>query len=266
MEEDLDLLLLKCQGALKELDNENFVNPWEVSDASEFLRYICPECDHNSRSLEKFSSHALAEHPKSARLFDKVAECSAKDHKNMINILENVDNIEDDFDKLAETIWEGSIMNNSHKNNKNNTKNNNSENSDENFKKFASNMVKQELKRSKPVSIMNKDEETFYEKLQKYMDDGDMKTVPPQISKNKSATKSVNLKPEQVLFDADQHAIPAAEDIEDLEDIVNDHIPYIQNVVELNNQGKGKYLFDQIFEIIKIPVLFIMIIFLFFRC
>ena len=127
-------------------------------------------------------------------------------------------------------------------------------------------MVKQELKRSKPVSIMNKDEETFYQKLQKYMDDGDMKTVPPQISKNKATTNSVNLKPEQVLFDADQHAIPAAEDIEDLEDIVNDHIPYIQNVVELNNQGKGKYLFDQIFEIIKIPVLFIMIIFLFFRC
>ena len=153
MQEDLDLLLLKCQGALKDLDNENFENnPWEVSDASEFLRYVCPECDHNSKSLDKFSSHALTEHPKSARLFDKVAECSAKDHKNMINILENVE-IEDDFDKLAETIWEGSIMNNTKKNIKNNKK---SDNSDENFKKFASNMVKQELKRSKPVSIMNK--------------------------------------------------------------------------------------------------------------
>ena len=101
MQEDLDLLLLKCQGALKELDNENFENPWEVSDASEFLRYFCPECNHNSRSLDTFSSHALAEHPKSARLFDKVAEYSAKDHKNMINILENVE-VEDDFDKLAE--------------------------------------------------------------------------------------------------------------------------------------------------------------------
>ena len=86
MQEDLDLLLLKCQGALKELDNENFENPWEVSDASEFLRYFCPECNHNSRSLDTFSSHALTEHPKSAKLFDKVAEYSAKDHKNMINI------------------------------------------------------------------------------------------------------------------------------------------------------------------------------------
>ena len=102
-------------------------------------------------------------------------------------------------------------------------------------------MVKQELKRSKPVPIMNKDEEIFYEKLQKYID-GHMESVP-KISKKADPTNSVNLKPEQVLFDADQHAIPAAEDVEDLEDILDDHIPYIQNVVELNNQGIGKYLF-----------------------
>ena len=250
MQEDLDLLLLKCQGALKELDNENFENPWEVSDASEFLRYFCPECNHNSRSLDTFSSHALTEHPKSARLFDKVAEYSAKDHKNMINILENVE-VEDDFDKLAETIWEGSILNNnSKKKNINNKNKNNSEAADENFKKIASNMVKQELKRSKPVPIMNKDEEIFYEKLQKYID-GHMESVP-KISKKADATNSVNLQPEQVLFDAEQHAIPTAEDVEDLDDVLDDHIPYIQNVVELNNQGKEKnLLYEQFFTLHK---------------
>ena len=118
---------------------------------------------------------------------------------------------------------------------------------------------------------MNKDEETFYQKLQKYMDDGDMKTVPPQISKNKAATNSVNLKPEQVLFDADQHAIPAVEDVEDLEDILDDHIPYIQNVVELNNQGKENIFLIRSLKSLRFhfysrQFLYMIIMFLFFRC
>ena len=45
-------------------------NPWEVSSASVFLKYFCPECNYCHKNLEEFSDHALENHDKSKSLFD----------------------------------------------------------------------------------------------------------------------------------------------------------------------------------------------------
>ena len=44
-------------------------NPWEVSDASRFLRYCCPECDFRNENLQEFSEHALENHILANTLF-----------------------------------------------------------------------------------------------------------------------------------------------------------------------------------------------------
>ena len=46
-------------------------NPWDVSDASTFLRYCCPDCTFASKTLETFSEHALKSHEGSKILFNK---------------------------------------------------------------------------------------------------------------------------------------------------------------------------------------------------
>ena len=45
-------------------------NPWEVRDASLFLKYCCPECNHQSNELHGFAEHALENHELSKVLFD----------------------------------------------------------------------------------------------------------------------------------------------------------------------------------------------------
>ena len=45
-------------------------NPWSVEDASDFLKYCCPECDYQILNFEMFSCHALQNHPKSKVLFE----------------------------------------------------------------------------------------------------------------------------------------------------------------------------------------------------
>ena len=45
-------------------------NPWDVSDASVFLKYCCPECDFINPNLNEFSEHALEKHVLANTLFD----------------------------------------------------------------------------------------------------------------------------------------------------------------------------------------------------
>ena len=52
-------------------DIEVDFNPWNVKDASVFLKYCCPECDFQSLELNRFSSHALENHLKSSTLFEE---------------------------------------------------------------------------------------------------------------------------------------------------------------------------------------------------
>ena len=44
-------------------------NPWEVSDASSFLNYCCPECEFIHENLQEFSKHALENHILANNLF-----------------------------------------------------------------------------------------------------------------------------------------------------------------------------------------------------
>ena len=44
-------------------------NPWNVTDASEFLKYHCPECPYQDSQLDEFSNHALQNHERSKVLF-----------------------------------------------------------------------------------------------------------------------------------------------------------------------------------------------------
>ena len=46
-------------------------NPWEVSDASVFLKYCCPECDYQFVQLEIFVIHATKYHDLSRNLFEE---------------------------------------------------------------------------------------------------------------------------------------------------------------------------------------------------
>ena len=46
-------------------------NPWEVSDASVFLKYCCPECDYQCSQLDSFGIHATKNHDLSSILFEE---------------------------------------------------------------------------------------------------------------------------------------------------------------------------------------------------
>ena len=47
------------------------INPWDVSNASVFLSYCCPECDFKSGELHGFSQHAILNHVLSHKLFSE---------------------------------------------------------------------------------------------------------------------------------------------------------------------------------------------------
>ena len=51
-----------------EMSNDN---PWEVSDASVFLKYCCPECDYQCSQLDSFGIHATKNHDLSSILFEE---------------------------------------------------------------------------------------------------------------------------------------------------------------------------------------------------
>ena len=44
-------------------------NPWEVSDASAFLKYCCPECEFNNLDSQVFTEHAIQNHINATALF-----------------------------------------------------------------------------------------------------------------------------------------------------------------------------------------------------
>ena len=56
-------------------------NPWDVSDASEFLRYCCPECDQKCAQLGDFSKHAIESHPKAQALFESMESKDIKEEE-----------------------------------------------------------------------------------------------------------------------------------------------------------------------------------------
>ena len=47
------------------------MNPWNVSDLSDFLRYCCPECDYRCEQVHSFCNHAIEEHENAKVLIRK---------------------------------------------------------------------------------------------------------------------------------------------------------------------------------------------------
>ena len=60
-------------------------NPWNVSDASVFLKYCCPECDYINLNLPEFSEHALEYHAQSIALFDPTDNQGYKNRYNLVD-------------------------------------------------------------------------------------------------------------------------------------------------------------------------------------
>ena len=60
-------------------------NPWNVSDASVFLKYCCPECDYINLSLPEFSDHALENHAQSIALFDPTDNQGYRNRYNLVD-------------------------------------------------------------------------------------------------------------------------------------------------------------------------------------
>ena len=58
-------------------------NPWDVSNASIFLNYCCPECDHKSKTLSNFAQHSLENHELSKVLFDQSDHDMVKDETSV---------------------------------------------------------------------------------------------------------------------------------------------------------------------------------------
>ena len=45
-------------------------NPWNVADATMFLKYCCPECDYQITHLNTFEVHATTQHELSSIFFE----------------------------------------------------------------------------------------------------------------------------------------------------------------------------------------------------
>ena len=56
-------------------------NPWIVEEISDFLKYCCPECNHNDQNLELFQEHSLKNHTNSIMLFKMKSEQEDFKHK-----------------------------------------------------------------------------------------------------------------------------------------------------------------------------------------
>ena len=111
----LQCMKKEVQILLKNLDSRVDFNPWAVQDASKYLRYCCPECDHQCLYLDKFKEHALKNHERAVTLFrldTKVSSLKRKlpahnTNKKKRKLKEDCDNDifdEDDDDVMAETI------------------------------------------------------------------------------------------------------------------------------------------------------------------
>ena len=81
-------------------------NPWQVSDASRFLRYCCPECDFRNEDLQEFSEHALENHIFANTLFgpekDNIKLEPSHDSTRSDMVQNTVDVKSTDFEQLED--------------------------------------------------------------------------------------------------------------------------------------------------------------------
>jgi len=62
-------------------------NPWNVSSASEFLKYCCPECDYKALDLDNFCKHSLENHLLSKTLFSDDAVKESNEFETNQNVI-----------------------------------------------------------------------------------------------------------------------------------------------------------------------------------
>ena len=87
------------------------MNPWNVSDLSDFLRYCCPECDYRCEQVHSFCNHAIEEHENAKVLIRKEQfeesqieanqEIDFEDSENF-EVVEDFDLIKEDFNFIEE--------------------------------------------------------------------------------------------------------------------------------------------------------------------
>ena len=88
---DAESICSKIQGKLQQKSEKSnsesnlALNPWDVTNASVFLSYCCPECDFKSGDLLGFSQHAIINHVLSNTLFNgrnSLKVCDMENGKN----------------------------------------------------------------------------------------------------------------------------------------------------------------------------------------
>ena len=89
----------------------SFSNPWNVSDASVFLKYCCPECDYQFVQLEIFVIHATKYHDLSRILFEETKINIDSEHvkeEPFSELLENSEVIEEASEHFDDFIEDDS--------------------------------------------------------------------------------------------------------------------------------------------------------------
>ena len=95
-------------------------NPWNVEDATMFLKYCCPECDYQITHLNTFEVHATTQHELSSIFFEntKIAKklqdpLSVNENGNGIVKLEETSaeiNIKQEFDEILDDYDESDYL------------------------------------------------------------------------------------------------------------------------------------------------------------
>ena len=259
---DLEEIIKKCELFVdnKKNQNEFHVNSWDVSDPSEFLHYICPECDEKFRNLSSFGDHAIENHPRGRQFFRcKIPMKKRNQNKNILqkevnNSLlkskqpkENSNtfdeqNILGDFDVDIDPIFENEDNVNTtevslepRKKSKKPKKSKKSIKNADEFELVAINVVKDLKKEHKQQeSSLSNTENIFYKSLSNYIDDKEnqrgffLQLNPDEKILGQNNIK--NRKTSEIVL-----AVGAANDANFDEQAFHDNCKYIANAGEQAN-------------------------------
>ena len=74
-------------GFISEIIEPKSENPWNVPSLQEFLKFVCPECDFNSKDENEFHCHALKKHDKAKEIWSKSVQnqyCKKEDNSQEV--------------------------------------------------------------------------------------------------------------------------------------------------------------------------------------
>ena len=183
---DLEEIIKKCELFVdnKKNQNEFHVNSWDVSDPSEFLHYIRPECDEKFRNLSSFGDHAIENHPRGRQFFrGKIPMKKRKQNKNILqkevnkSLLkskqpkENFNTFDEQFEN-DDNVSTTEVSLEPRKKSKKPIKSKKSIKNADEFELVATSVVKDLKKEQKQQeSSLSNSENIFYKSLSNYIDD-----------------------------------------------------------------------------------------------